>query len=336
MRKTSTAFLVSLPPFLGGCHTGSGRSILDVVQVMLQQEPTIRWLFCVGLVVFLWQTAKIMGGLRRMIWWLFKQVKPVFFRWKMRNLLIAAGIGTLVFFLSGPLNDWLQEIEQRYFSPVWLGKYSDVDEAHLLSIYETEMAKYLDNYELDVVKRRTKETAEKIQSTPLAIYECAYLECGLNPFTVRKDGVAAGWIQFTRAGLGGMRYQGQSVNFDQVLYACKHRNIGLMMDLSEIYLVSKFQHAEKMPLNNTVDLYLALFAPVYIGRAHDQVIYQGYDNPSYYLNKGLDGWFVQDNAAGQKQIFRKSKACDGAITIWEIYLALEAKKGQMVSRYLQR
>lgn len=336
MKKASTAIMVSLLPFFAGCRSESGRTAFDVVQVMLQQEAGLRWVFCVALVVFFWQIAKLIGGFRRVVWWVFRQIKPVFFKWRPRNLVSASVLGTLIFSMSGPLNDWLQDIEQRYFTPVWLGQYEDVDEAHLVSIYETELAKKLDVYELEVVKRRTRETAEKIHSSPLAIYECAYLECGLNPFTVRKDGVAAGWIQFTRAGLGGIRYQGQAVSFDQVLYACRQRNIALMMDLSEIYLVEKYQHAGKMPLNNTVDLYLSLFAPVYIGAPHEKVIYQGFENPSYYLNKGLDGWYVQNNAAGKQQIFRKSKACDGAITIWEIYLALEAKKGQLVSRYLKR
>jgi hypothetical protein len=54
------------------------------------------------------------------------------------------------------------------------------------------------------------------------------------------------------------------------------------------------------------------------------------------LNKGLDGWYVIDANEGKKQIFRKESACDGAITIWEMYLALEAKKDRLVSRYLKR
>jgi hypothetical protein len=335
-KKISTAIVVSLLFFLGGCRSESGRTVFDVVQVMLQQDAGLRWVFCVGLVIFFWQVFKLIGGFRRALWWIFRQFKPLFFKWRLRNLIIAAGLGTLIFSMSGLINDLLQEVEQRYFTPVWLGQFKDVNEEHLVAIYESELAKKLDSYELEVVKRRTRETAEKIHSTPLAIYECAYLECGLNPFTVRKDGVAAGWIQFTRVGLGGIKYEGQAVSFDQVLYACRQRNINLMMDLSEIYLLDKFQRAGKIPLNNTVDLYLSLFAPVHIGAPHEKVIYQGYDNPSYYLNKGLDGWYVQDNDAGKRQIFRKSKACDGAITIWEIFLALEAKKGQLVSRYLDR
>lgn len=336
MNKGYTAFLVSLSPFLGGCRTESGKTVFDILQIMLQQDAGFRWLFCFGLVIVLWQLLKLFGGLRKSVWWLFLKIRPVLFRWRLKNVLIAAVLGTILFGMSGVLTDFLQEIEQRYFTPVWLGQYENVDEAHLTVIYETELAKKLDSYEADIVKQRTRETATVIQSNPLAIYECAFLECGLNPFTVRKDKVAAGWIQFTRAGLGGLQYKGKSISFDQVLYACQQRDARMMMDLSEIYLIDKYHRAGNIPLNNTVDLYLALFAPAYIGAPHDKVIYQGYDNPSYYLNKGLDGWYVQKDVNGAQQIFRKSRACDGAITIWEIYLALEAKKGQLVSRYLNR
>ena len=245
-------------------------------------------------------------------------------------MVIAAVAATFLWALSEPLADLIQEIEQRYFAPVWIGQNSTMNEAHLTAIYEAELAKKVDPYELEVIKRRTKEMAVKIQSTPLAIYECAYLECGLNPYTIRKDLVAAGWIQFTKTGLLGLTYEGKSIHFDQVLYACRQRNIDLMMDLTEIYLTDKFKRAHEKPLYNTIDLYLALFAPAFIGASSDKILYQGYQNPSYYLNKGLDGWYTIDTPDGKKMILRKNAACDGAITIYEIYLALEAKKNRLI------
>ena len=288
------------------------------------------------LVIVLWQFIKLFRAGFRFFRWTLGKVKPVIFRPRLRNILIAAVVGTIFWAMSDALADMLQDIEQRYFTPVWLGQYADLNEAHLTAIYETELAQKVDPYELEIIKKRTAEMAVKIHSTPLAIYECAWLECGLNPFTVRRDKVAAGWIQFTRNGLGGLKYNGQNISFDQVLYACKTRNIELMMDLSEIYLIDKFERAKKLPMNNTIDLYLALFAPAYIGAPHQKVVYQGVQNASYYLNKGLDGWYVQQTQDNRQQIFRKNAACDGAITVWEIYLALEAKKGQLASRYIKR
>lgn len=330
MRLKNTIILVSLPPFLAGCGVSGGKNASDAVQYMLRQDQGTRWLFCLALVIVLWQTIKLIRAGLRLLWWTLKKTKPVLFRPKWVNMLLAAVAATFLWAVSEPLADVIQELEQRYWTPVWIGKTSSFNEAHLTAIYEAELAKKVDPYELEVIKKRTREMSEKIQSTPLAIYECAYLECGLNPYTIRKDLVAAGWIQFTRTGLLGLTYQGKSVQFDQVLYACRQRNIDLMMDLSEIYLTDKYKRAHEKPLYNTIDLYLALFAPAFIGAPSDKILYQGYQNPSYYLNKGLDGWFTQDMPDGRKLILRKNSACDGAITIYEIYLALEAKKNRLV------
>jgi len=62
-------------------------------------------------------------------------------------------------------------------------------------------------------------------------------------------------------------------------------------------------------------------------------VYQGLDNPSYFKNDGLDGWFVSPGADGRQQIFRKRSERDGKITIWEIFLALEAKKNRLIAQY---
>lgn len=309
--------------------------MLDLLQLLLKQDWALRWIVCVLLVLLLWQLWKFLKGLLLLTGWMWRQSKKVLFRWNWYRLAAASVLGTLVWAFSGPLADGLQEFEQQWF-PVWVGQYDYLEEAHLTAIYETALAQKVDAYELEVIKTRTREMAAKIQSTPLAIYECAYLECGLQPFQIRKDGVAAGWIQFTKAGLGGLSYEGRRVSMEEVTAACKRRDIRWMMDLSELYLVDKYQRSGSRPLNNTIDLYLALFAPAHIGAAHDKVVYSGWDNPSYYLNKGLDGWYVKTQDARRPQIFRKESACDGAISIWEMYLALEAKKARLVGEYLKR
>jgi hypothetical protein len=324
--------MVSLCPFLAGCGPG-GKSTSDAVQYMLRQDLGTRWVFCLLLVIAIWQFFKLLRAGFRLLWWTLKQSKMVLFRPRLIQMAIAALLATILWATSEPLADLIQEWEQYYVSPVWVGKYGDRNEAYQTAIYEAELAKRVNPYELEVIKRRTREMAPKIQSTPLAIYECAYLECGLNPFTIRKDLVAAGWIQFTKVGLLGLRYEDKSISYDQVLYACRNRNIDLMMDLTEIYLTDKYRRAKEIPLHNTIDLYLALFAPAYIGASSDKILYQGYSNPSYYLNKGLDGWYTTQDANGQQLILRKNANCDGAITIYEIFLALEAKKARLLDGY---
>lgn len=303
----------------------------DFIQYLLRQDTWFRWIACILLIFVLLQLFRIIKLLLRYLFRFIKESHRFLFVWGKRNLIIISILGTLLWLFSNPLIDFIQEIEQRFLSPVYVNEFGNLSEDHLIAIYEEELSRQVDPYHKKIIVQRTREIAAKLNASPLPIYEAAYLECGLDPFTVRSDLVAAGWIQFTRAGLGGLRYRGKAVSFDDVLEACRSRDIVFMMDLTELYLVDKFERAGRKPLNNTIDLYLALFAPALIGSESGRVVYQGYDNPSYYKNDGLDGWYV----TGGKQILRKRSERDGKITIWEIFLALEAKKGKLVQRYLR-
>lgn len=221
---------------------------------------------------------------------------------------------------SGALSGILQDVEARYLNPVYVGQHTP-DSAALVAVYEREIQRHTTPAEFAAVKRWTEATARRIGSTPVAIYEATYLECGLNPFRVRDDREAAGWIQFTRVGL-----QGFGVSLEQVIAACRARDVETIMRLSDAYLTRK---AEKAPagssLANTIDLYLAIFAPAHIGRAPEAVVYAGFNNPAYYKNSGLDGWTVDGG-----KIIRGKK--DGRITVREIWLCLERKKGVILKR----
>lgn len=310
-----------------------GKAVFDFLQHLLSQDAWLRWIVCVVLVYLVWQALRILRVLLRHFVRFFRKTYRFTFVWGRRNLIIIAALGTLLWAFGNPLLDLLQTIEQRYFSPVFLNDYGNWSDEHLTTIFEEELGKQVDPYQKSVVVRRTREMAEKIQSTPLAIYESAYLECGLNPFRVRNDRVAAGWIQFTRAGLASLRHQGKPVSMDDVFRSCETRDIEFMMDLTEIYLVRKYEQSGQKPLHNTIDLYLALFAPAHIGAPSDKIVYAGFDNPSYFKNAGLDGWFVVRTGGGKQQIVRERGARDGKITIWEIYLAIEAKKGRLLREY---
>lgn len=319
-----------------GCSRPETKATLDFIQYLLQQDTWLRWIVCILLVYLALQALRIVRLALQFLFQFLKKSYRFIFIWGKRNLILIGILGTLLWLFSNPLIDLIQEIEQRFLDPVYVDQYSNYSEEHLVSIYEAELSKRVDPYEKAVVIRRTRETAAKIQSTPLAIYEAAWLECGLKPFRVRTDGVAAGWIQFTRAGLGSLTYNGKPVTFDQVLTACRNRDIVFMMDLTEQYLVRKYEQSGRKPLHNTIDLYLALFAPALIGAPSEQVVYQGFDNPAYYKNDGLDGWYVAQDAQGRQQIFRKRSARDGKIKIYEIFLALEAKKARLIENYVPR
>lgn len=335
MKKRRPLPIIFLLFLFQGCTRAEGKTVFDFIQYLLSQDTWFRWIVCLLLVYLLLQAWRIIKfSVRYFIKFIVKS-HQLLFVWGKRNLIIIAVLGTVLWIFSNPLIDVIQEIEQRYFSPVYINEFGYLSEDHLIAIYEEELSKRVDPYQKKIIIQRSRETGAKINASPLPIYEAAYLECGLNPFTVRSDLVAAGWIQFTRAGLGGLRYRGKPVAFDDVLTACRIKDIEFMMDISELYLVDKFERSGRKPLNNTIDLYLALFAPALIGSESSRVIYQGYDNPSYYKNDGLDGWYVTEGTDGKKQIFHKRSQRDGKITIWEVYLALEAKKAKLINAYLK-
>jgi hypothetical protein len=56
-------------------------------------------------------------------------------------------------------------------------------------------------------------------------------------------------------------------------------------------------------------------------------LYQGWNNPAYYLNSGFDGYY---SVGGR--IYRDRLHKDGAITVKEIKMHLAAKKSQLLQR----
>ncbi len=332
MRHSAWFLLATL---FTSCSRAEGKNVSDLLQYLLHQGGWITWLVCLGLVFVIFNLLRITTFGIRLFWRSLRQGYRFTFGWGKRHLVIIALLGSLLWLCSDLLISGLQEIEQRYLHPVYVNEYGHLTEEHVTAIYEAELARRVDPYQKEIVARRTREIADRIKSTPLAIYQCAHLECGLDPFTVRRDQLAAGWIQFTRAGISGLRYQGKPIAYETVLQACAAKDAAFIMNLTEVYLISQYERASHKPMDNTIDLYLALFAPALIGAEYDRIVYEGYDNPKYYKNDGLDGWYIADGNNGKKQIFHKDSAKDGKITIVEMFLALEAKKNKLLKQYLK-
>lgn len=250
-------------------------------------------------------------------------LKKVFPPLRWSTLAIIPAGACVLWAFNVPLSNLLQDIEQRYINPVYVTDYQP-DNAGLIEIYERKIAEHCKGDQLQIIRDSTRAIAARIGSTPRAIYETALLECGLKWWRVRDDQIAAGWIQFTNAGLEGL-----GVSKQQVISACNSRSdaaCSFIMHLTGLYLERK---AKRMPeyatLINTIDLYLAVFAPIGIGKGTDFVVYSGFSNPAYYNNSGLDGWWVEND-----KILRAQSARDGKITIFEIWCALESKRAKLI------
>lgn len=213
----------------------------------------------------------------------------------------------------GAIHSGLQYLE-NWASPVYLVQ----DDARALAIYEAELSKYCDPYELQVVKSRTAEMAGKLGCGPLSIYEVAFAECGLNPFVIRRDGIAAGWIQFTNAGLVGL-----GVSLPEVKEMCHKRNIVSLMNLTEKYFVSR---CNGRVVKNATDAYVVVFAPAFLGRPDETVLYDR--GEAYTKNSGLDGYYI----SGDRIAFNDAEK-DGKITINDLRLCLAYKRAMLVKKY---
>ena len=325
-RNTQQTFNQTSPAAVkGGGGEKKRMNIITAIQIALQ-VPGISFLALLALLLAAVQVLRLVSAtfaLLRLLWSLSARYVVPVWRWQ-----FLAVIGCLSGFLhlvnaQALIVDFLNEAKYRWFQPTYVHEYDNIDDAHLAALYEAQIKSKLDPYEYEVLIRKTAETAAKINSTPLAIYESALLECGLNPFRVRDDKVAAGWIQFTRMGLKGL-----GVSLEQVIQACERRDIVFIMDLTDSYLVRRWENSGKPDMRNTIDLYLAIFAPAHVQAKPEKVVYAGFSNPAYYKNSGLDGWY-QDGG----KIIRKESARDGKITVWEIYLCLKARKAALVRSF---
>lgn len=296
------------------------KPVLDLLQIALQLPGPLGLIACAAFLLLLWQVCKTAGEVVAFVCRSLKWLKGRFVRitaWRVAGLLAFA---FPVFLIRGWVVDRIQYLEW-VIDPVYVS--SDTT-GRALAVYEAQLDKVVDPYEASVIKRRTREIAAKVGCTPQAIYEVAYSECALNPFCVRADGIAAGWIQFTAAGVTGI------TTLQEVKTACKARDVEKMMDLTEAYLVGR---SGGVPLIDATGVYVCVFAPGHVGKPDSQVLYSGFGNPAYYLNKGLDGYFTRNTADGRTQVLRDPARCDGQITIQDLRLALEAKKARLISQF---
>ena len=296
------------------------KQLADLIQVSISQESPA-WLRLVGCMVVLLIVLQTLYLIYRLIQEggkAFQYGRSFFLKITLWRVLAYLFLSAFMVPLSPLISDGVQELEQRFFSPVYVN--SDTS-AFVLRCYEMELSRHCSEKEMQVVKSWTEKTAAAIGCTPLDIYQVAFVECSLDPFRVRTDGGAAGWIQFTNTGLDGL-----GASLADVKAACKRRDTEYIMSLTHDYLT---QFGNVLP--DAPAVYVAVAAAGHAGQtdaAH--VIYTRSQHPNEYrANSALwDGWTVE-----RGKVLRLTRNIDGRITVGDLAGCLAAKKSELLKKY---
>jgi hypothetical protein len=277
---------------------------LDLSQILLTSFPGCVLLAVIGLQIarIIWKTYTAARLAFPHLW---ACVLPVWRFWT------AAKVGLLsisAYIVAAPAADAIQWLECKYIAPAYVSDFQGYPADVMQARFEQVLRRNTDGYEFQVFTAGLSSLADSLGCHVNDLYAVAYSECGLDPFCIRKDGRAAGLIQFTPIGLHGL-----GVSLAGVKAMCKERDAVSIMELSTKYLV---RAAKGRQLSGIADVYLAVFAPGHIGAEPDRVLYAGVGNPAYDLNRGLDGWH-EDHSG---RIVRSVSAMDGRITAGELYL----------------
>lgn len=276
----------------------------DIIQSVINSGPAL----IAGLVFSIW----FFGGLAINIFSAAVKLMP---RPGIVSIVICLSASFIIYISRPLIHDGLQMLE----TPVYEGAYAKFSDDARSAAFEAELQKKVSPAEFAVIQTETAKTAALIGCKPSDIYAVAYSECGLNPFNIRKDGVAAGWIQFTSAGCGYV----PGLSLEKVKNMCHRRDINGMMQATAIYLQSASSGKQ---MTRPVDVYLAVFAPAFVGAGDHAILYAGRNNPAYYLNSGLDGWTVRPDG----RIVNLHTMKDYSITVRELGLCLEARAQQIL------
>jgi len=303
------------------------KNLSDWTQVFLSDDSILGWLSWALLVTLALAVLKALwGSARAVLGFLWRYRYTVLLRpsW---SLLIWVIIGsTAAWSYRSVLNAQWQYVEEIYLHPV----YANADTSSwALSCYEQELRRHVSDPEFRIIRQKVAETAILIGSTPLDIYEVAYSECGLDPFAVnvspQGDTLACGFIQFTRNGCTGLMYAGAPLTMRMVKDWGKTRNVSAMLDATRDYLVSR---ADGVSLSSATQVYVAVFAPGYIGKGPETVLYAKSTDPAAYrLNAGLDGYGIE-----QGRVARLPKFMDGKITIADMSMHLMLKRSRFLAQ----
>lgn len=292
------------------------KKVFDIIQILLTELGPFSFLVSVVLIWVAIQSGKILSFVMGALAKVFKAVGPVVYNpFTIKNGLVLALLGGLVYLNGERVSNLLQYIEQGYLEPTY------VNSEHSFFVegkFEETIKRYTNEAQFLIVRDSTRALAKEIGCQPQDIYLVAYSECGLDPFRVRTDGIAAGWIQFTRVGLHGL---GKSL--EEVKQSCAAKDATELMRLTGAYIR---RAAKGRAIRSATDFYCAVFASGKLSASMDDVLYSGFNNPEYYLNAGLDGYFVEN-----EKVLHLPRLKDGKLTKRDLMAALEYKKSKLLA-----
>jgi hypothetical protein len=295
----------------------------NALQTLLSLSGWTGFFICFMIVWCIWQFNRLLYFAVKWSVRALHFIAPAIVRPTLTRLTVCATLALCLFLWRLQVSDALQYVEQMYISPVYAMPDTST---HALACFEAKAKNCLDFYEFEIFKNETASIAAQTGSTPLAFYMVYLSECGMNPFIIREDGNAAGPIQFTRTGLEGLRINDKPATLDMVKAMCVKRDIAGLMRLTREYMLDR---AKDKALQRPCDVYTCVFAPSFVGADESTVLYQGYQNPQYYKNAGLDGYRIVNG-----RYVRLNAYCDGKLTISDLAISLEAKKAALLRSFV--
>jgi len=291
------------------------KNAIDLIQILLTELGPFSFIVAMALAWVMIQAAKLFVCFLEFLAMSIKAVRYLAYNpFTLKNGAIVLLIGGLIYLNGERVSDELQHLEQAFINPTVM---SNDTSFFAESRFEDILKRHTNEAQFLTVRDSTRALSREIGCRPQDIYLVAYSECGIDPFRIRDDGAAAGWIQFTRSGLNGL---GKSL--DEVKQSCRAGDAKEIMRLTGCYIR---RAANGRKITTAADFYCAVFAPAKMGAGIDDVLYSGYNNPEYYLNAGLDGYFVE----GEKVLYLPHRK-DGRLTKRDLQSALEYKKAKLL------
>ena len=290
------------------------KNALDILQITLQ-TPGLNYAAIAALILLLWILLNTVRATIKLSFAVAREILPkitVF-----RSVLIVI---LTIFAVQNATNisDYIQYWETKG-EAVAVTEYKQFSTSKTVAIFEAALRANTLPEEYNIITDSIEALRIEFGMDSLAAYQCMACECSMNPFIIRKDGVAAGIIQFTENGCKGLGF-----DLSAVKNWCEQRDAKRIMWATGQYLRSR---ANGKQVKTGLDFYMIVFAPGYLGKPPHQVLYNSGD--AYRLNAGMDGFCIQDGI-----IVRHPSAVNGDITVNDVNLWMLYKSGQIIKKSL--